>query len=359
MKELLKRVREFVWLEGDPEKDHSTGLAVFGALEVLLGVFAFLMALLLVGLIAIAGPGDMKSSHLVMTLGVLLLQGFWFVTMGVGSIRARRWARALMLVGSWVAIFFGTVFLALLLYVMPGVYGLLADADVFSPEFAMWIMSVGVFFVICFQLVMPMAAIAFYSLKGVQATCERLNPESNWTDRHPLPLLAMGLISVMGCLTVVLGAFTNYVVLLFGSVQSGTIGFWISFLVSVACGYVGWGAFTRRMHAWWLAYALVLLTSASMMLTFSELDMDALFAAMGYSAARIERLGRFDFLNPAAMTFITCVWGILTCIYLVWARDCFIPVRQVAEVKSYQQRMAEQEKLCLPKRLGPRMRLGD
>ncbi len=359
MTDLLKKAREVVWLEGNPEGDYSVGLIVFGALEIILGMLAFSVALFLLILESSAGLGGMKPSHFWMIMGLLFCLSGCLIAVGYGSIRAFRWARVLMLAGSWVTLFFGTLQLALVLYILPGIYDLLADATMLSPSSAMIVLCSSMILLFILQLVLPVTAMAFYGRKGVEKTCERLNPRPCWTDQCSLPLLAMSFISVLGSLSVFLGASMNYVVFLFGHVLVGWPGFCFVLLISAGCGYVGWGAFVRRMHAWWVAYALIVLTSASMMLTFSEVDMPMLYAAMGYTPDQISQLSSIPLLTPAVLTFVVCIWGIMACIYLVWVRDSFRPERVAKEIKSYRQRRAEEQQLAAPKPLQPRMRVGD
>jgi hypothetical protein len=200
-----------------------------------------------------------------------------------------------------------------------------------------------IFVLVLLQVAFPVVGIAFYGAPSVQATCERLNPERSWTDRCPLPLLAMSFISIIGSFSIVFAGTTNYTVFVFGHVLSGFPGALVVALISAACGYVGWGAFTRKMHAWWSAYALIVLISASMMLTFSEMDIATMYDLMGYSAEQSLHLQQVYPLNPATLTFMSCAWGIMASIYLVWVRDRFRPENDRDEVKSYQQRKAEQE----------------
>ena len=214
-----------------------------------------------------------------------------------------------------------------------------------------------VLILILLQVVFPLFAIVFYGLKGVEATCERRNPEPCWTDRCPLPLLAISFISALGCLSLVAGATTNFVVFLFGHVVNGISGALVLAGVSVASGYVGWGAYNRWIHAWWGAYALIVLTSSSMMLTFSETDIETLYTHMGYSPGQIIRLQEFYPFNSALFIFISCLWGIMACGYLVWVRDCFRREKAAVEVKSYQQRKAEEEATKPEEPPRPRMRL--
>lgn len=360
MKELFKRAREWVWLEGDPAKDRRVGLVVAGTLEIVLGILCFTLAMLLLIVVSTTGLGGMKGSQFWMAMGGMFYLTAWFIVMGLGSLKAKRWARALVLVGAWVTVFFGTLALALVLYILPEVHALMTASGFIAPMVAMGILYFVIFVLFVLQVLFPVLAIIFYNLQGVQATCERINPEPCWTDRVPLPLLAMGFISAMGCLSIVAGVTTNYVVFVYGKVVSGGYGFLVTLCISAGFGYVGWGAFRRKMHAWWGAYALVLITSSSMMLTFSGLEVETLFAQMGYTAGQIERLGHFKAFNPAMLTFISCIWGIMACIYLVWVRDCFKPEKYMDEVKSFEQIKAEEEAAKPKEETGrPRMRLDE
>ena len=356
MKEFLKKAVAAMVREPDAAKDRTVGLIVFGTVDILFGIFCFTLAMVLLVVVSSVGLGGMKPAHFKMAMGFLCFLTGWFCVMGLGSIKARRWARALLLVGAWMAVFFGTLAMALALYVLPEMYALMEGSGFLSPTASLGMLYFAIFVMVLLQVVFPIIGIAFYGSGSVRATCERHHPAPGWTDRIPLPLLAMGFVSITGCLSIMAAAPTNYIVFFFGHVVSGAAGFAVVALVSLACGYVGWGAFTRRMHAWWGAYLLVFLVSSSMMLTFSEMDMATMYACMGYSAEQVENLRRFYPFSPAMLTFVSGAWGVMACIYLVWVRDCFRPEKDAAEVKSYQQRKAEEE-AAKPKPKQPRARM--
>jgi hypothetical protein len=360
MKDLLKKSREQVWLEKDPDKDWSRGLFVAGLLEMALGILAFSSAMLLMVIVSKTGYGILKPIQVGQCMFLLLFLTGWWIVMGFGSLKARRWAGVLILAGSWVAIFFGSLFMALILYVLPEVHSLMMDSGLWSPSAALNAVYLTVLLLLLLQLVIPLISIAFYSLKGVESTCCRRNPDPCWTDRIPLPLLVMGFIAALGCCSVFTAASFDYVVFFFGRVVSGWAGLIIVLLISAACGYVGWGAFMQKMQAWWSAYAVILTISCSLMLTFAEVEMDVLYAHMGCTPDQIVQLSRYRVLNPAMLSAISGIWGAMACIYLVWVRDCFLPDTKEEEVKSYEQLMAEQKKSeedPVPRR--PRMRLDD
>jgi len=357
MKELVRKFAERVVSEADPEKDRHTGLVVFGTLDVALGIFCFSLAMLLLIIVSSSGLHGMKPIHYAMTMGLLFFLAGWFIVMGLGSMKGRRWARAQLLIGAWVSVFFGTLGLALFLHILPELYNMVADFGLLAPSAAMVVLYIAVAIILILQVAFPLQVIAFYSRASVRFTCERLNPDPSWTDRCPLPLLAMGFICLLGCLSIVTAATTNYTVFLYGRIVSGSSGFGIVALLSAACGYVGWGAFTCKMHAWWGAYVLVLVTSSSMMLTFSGMDLESLYAVMGYSAEQVAEIRKIYPFTPASLTFASCIWGIMACVYLLWVRDCFRGETVVVEVKSYEQRKTEEEATKPEEHPRARMRL--
>ena len=95
----------------EPHKDRRSGLVVFGALQILLGLFFFLV------LLRTAATARVNVAQSLFFIGVFT---FYLVVTGIGSIRGRRWARALIAAvsGAWTV--FGTFGLALLSIVPAG-----------------------------------------------------------------------------------------------------------------------------------------------------------------------------------------------------------------------------------------------
>jgi hypothetical protein len=86
-------------------KDRSTGLMVFGILTLLLGCLAGLfVSLMLVGQMAAAKAPNAPPANYAAILPAIGIYGGLAVALiwlGIGSIMARRWARALLLIFSW------------------------------------------------------------------------------------------------------------------------------------------------------------------------------------------------------------------------------------------------------------------
>src|SRR5688572_18576779 len=89
-------------------KDRSAGLVVFGLLQILLGLACIGLTLLVAAAteFAATAPSTAPSgADLAAAIVVYALAAVYFIAVGIGSIRGRRWARALTLVVSalWMA----------------------------------------------------------------------------------------------------------------------------------------------------------------------------------------------------------------------------------------------------------------
>ena len=105
-----------------PYRDRRTALLIAGVLEILLGVGAWLMVGLMVfaaSMVTAQGAGSKGS--IIPGIAVYGIAGLVFVILGVGSIRARRWARALWLVVSSFWLISGVFAVAVMAWFMPSV----------------------------------------------------------------------------------------------------------------------------------------------------------------------------------------------------------------------------------------------
>jgi len=178
-------------------KDRSTGLVIFGILTLLLGCLAGLFVpLMLFGqMMAAKAPDAPPVNHTAILPGVAVygLLAVALVWLGIGSILARRWARALLLIFSWSWLIMGIFMTAVMPFFMAKVFANLPpDAKAGQPAMppaAITAMVVGMtlFFGVIFVLV-PAVWTFFYSSRHVKATCEARDPVPRWTDACPLPV---------------------------------------------------------------------------------------------------------------------------------------------------------------------------
>src|ERR1035438_4494880 len=107
-------------------KDRSTGLMVFGILPLLLGCLAGLFVpLMLFGQMMAAEAPNAPPTNTAVILPAVAMYGCMAVALiwlGIGSIKTRRWARALLLIFSWSWLGIGVFMTAVMPFFMTKVF---------------------------------------------------------------------------------------------------------------------------------------------------------------------------------------------------------------------------------------------
>jgi hypothetical protein len=240
-------------------KDRSAGLMVFGIFTILLGCLCGLFVpLMLLG--QLAAPKATQTSISALLPAMMMYGGLAvaLVWLGIGSIKARRWARALLLIFSWSWLVMGLVVLALMAFVMPKIMANMpasgtANQPALPPEAmaaAMTVMLVvfGVIFII-----LPAAWVFFYKSEHVKNTCEIRDPVTRWTDACPLPVLGFCLWLFLGVPMLLIMPLTGHCVMpFFGMFLTGLPGALLCLAIAVIWGYSGWSLFKLESRGWWL-----------------------------------------------------------------------------------------------------------
>ena len=179
-------------------QDRSTGLVVFGIIEIAGGALAAL-AIPFVFLSAVlmrkAGGAAMPLRSLGVTFLTYALLAVVLITLGIGATQAKRWAWALNLIVSWIWLITGSLVTLLLIVLVPS--GILAGMRMGAaqnpdtPPASAGFMAVIVTFMIVvaavFLIVLPLIFLLFYRSKNVEQTCKHRDPVERWTDRRPTP----------------------------------------------------------------------------------------------------------------------------------------------------------------------------
>ena len=294
-------------------KDRKAGLVVFGILTVLMGGFCALMVpLMLFGQAMATKQGSPMGAHTILPAammygGIAVL----FIWLGIGSIMARRWARALLLVLSWSWLVIGVISVGVMAFVLPKAMesaaafqpaGQPQPSPAASPIF-MWIMM---FFLTIIYVVVPGVWVLFYRSRHVKATCEAHDPAPCWTDRSPLPVIAVSLWLAFSCATMLMMAVAfKGVIPIFGTFVAGPLGSALYVLVALVFGYSVWALYKLRWSGWWLIVAAICLFSVSAFITYSRHDISELYVLMGYSEQELAMIRQFTFLKGNTMAWCT------------------------------------------------------
>jgi hypothetical protein len=312
-------------------KDCKTRLVVFGILQIMLGsLFALAVPMIILGMIAVAVSQEGRPQQApwpTMTPAILFyaLLAAWFIVMGIGSIRARRWARALVLTSSWLWLACGVVGFAFILWLVPVIYDQMAQSGEI-PAAAIIIMKYAMMaFAAVFYVVIPGLLVLFYSGRNVKATCECRDTRARWTDQCPLPVLGVSMVCVFWTVSVLSMGLYGWVFPFFGTILCGIPGAVVIGILALLFAYAAWGMYRLDIKAWWC----VLLTHVgwllSSVITFSRVSMQTFYEKMNLPRQTMEQMERFIALGEKLMVVPMMLWIVVVVVYLLCIRKYFTP----------------------------------
>ena len=266
-----------------PFTDRSRRLVLCGALAVGVGLAAIGLALLQLALPLLARHASTAGLVRVDTRAVLsgalldALLGAAIVTLGVGSIRRRRWVRPLMLALAWSWLFCGVALLLLL----PGFFDVALGSLELDPALLSGLKIALLGGVALAGVALPALFVLAYRDVHVQRTCEAHDPRPDWTARCPPSVLGLsvglGAGGVLAALTAI-----RPVVPWFGRLVTGLPAAAALLAGAGLCIWLARETYRLRMQAWWGTTALLVLIGVTSSLTFEREDPEHLLLAMGY-----------------------------------------------------------------------------
>ncbi len=295
-----------------PYKDRSAGLIIFGILTILLGCLAGLFVLLmLVGQAASARTTGASApfSTILPAIFIYCALAVALVWLGIGSIMARRWARALLLIFSWSWLGMGLFVVAILAFLMPKILsGASSGSDPHPglPASAIVGVMVGMFLVFGVLLViLPVVWTFFYNSRHVKATCETRDPARRWTDACPLPVLGLCLWLLFSVPMMLIMPLAGHCVMpFFGMFLTGLPGALFCLAIAALWSYAAWLLYNLDVRGWWLILIALCVFMVSTLVTFARHDMMEMYRLMGYPEAQMEQMQKTGLLVGNRMSWL-------------------------------------------------------
>lgn len=315
--------------------DRSTGLTILGILTLLLGgVCGLLVPLMLIGQ-AMAAPANQPQVGTAALLPVIIIYSGLAVTLvwlGIGSMMARRWARALLLIFSWSWLIIGVITVISIALVIPQVLAQqpaangTAGAPAVPPVSLVVVMVTMLFFIGIIFILLPLVWIYFYKSPNVKATCEARDPVARWTDGCPLPVLAASLWLLVGVPVFLLMPISAHGVMpFFGMFLSGLPGSLLCLVLAVVWGYTAWLLYKLDVRGWWLVLIALLVVFVSTVLTYARHDLLEAYQLMGYSQAQIDQLQKTGLLTGHRIAWMMVLWMVPWLGYILFIKKYFQP----------------------------------
>ncbi len=303
-------------------KDRKVGLVFFGLVQIALGGVFGLMALFQALMTRLPTPGLDQTGTEGATGSVLFVVAFFaplavmFVWLGVGSIMARRWSRALSLVVGWLWLAGGVVsFLGVVLF-LPSFSEVMREASTapaVSEEQVAMMMAVMRTVMIVFQaiffIILPGSLVLFYRSKHVKATCEARDPKVRWTDNRPLPVLALsGFLGFGAYQSVVSGLSSFRMFPAFGTLLRGAPAVVLLCGVGVVLVFLSRGVYRLDVRAWWAVVGFYILALISSTITFMRISPSEMLEAMQFPEGQLENFPS-ALLGGSTMLLFMCIGG--------------------------------------------------
>jgi hypothetical protein len=325
--------------------DRSTRLLVLGVFQVSLGCLSGLMALLVVAGSFLAPMAQAQRAQplniqaMIPAMVLYLLLAVVFIWLGIGLACARRWAWTLTVVVSWIWLIMGVAAIIMFAsFARPMMRAMIAQQGKMPPEaiIAMELFAGG--FVACAYILLPGIFLVCCHNESVRATCQRRDPKARWTDRCPMPVLALSIMFTFSAISMLFVLLPGYgpVMPLFGVFLTGAAGAAVIVLIELALAYLAWGTYRLQMAAWWGTLLLGLAGGLSMVITFSRADLMAMYEKMKMPADQLEMLRKMGFAELMSQwaPWMALVSGTAWVGYLLYVRRYFVRAGEVTTINS-------------------------
>lgn len=292
--------------------DRRTGLIVFGIIQILLGLCAAGFVLVVAAGHEFAQQSGAAPSESALASAVVVygLAAAYLIAVGVGSIRCRRWARALTVVVSALWMAAGVVGGLMIAVVMPRV---IAAQGVANTTMSTGCVVAGV---LVLGIALPLILFLFYRRADVRVTCERIDMKARWTDRVPLPVLAVILVLAFGAVALIANLASPRFTILGREVTGATAAITL-FALAGLCAVLAVQLYRLKESAWWTLILLQLAGVGIAVTTLMRTEPSKL--APAGTPAEVAAIYR----DPLFLAILAATW-IAYFAFLVYLRRFFI-----------------------------------
>ena len=301
-------------------RDRSRALIGYGWLLIVSGAACGLFALALGAVSGLAPEGSGAPPLRTTAFNVLLYGalGVCFVVVGIGSIRARRWARSLALVVGWIWLATGALGIVAVALLLPLALSS-AGAGAGSVGCAV---GGAVLFLLVFLVALPLAVVLFYRREDVRLTAEWRNPTPDWSDRVTPTVLGVVVALAFGGVACLVSVPFLRAVPLLGAVVTGGSAALVLLAFAVISFVLAWGSWRQSPAAWWGLVALQVFSFVNF-LTLRSLDMAAYMRQAGYPEEQVQQVGSLNILASPKTLWIALAASVALIGFLLAIRRHF------------------------------------
>lgn len=289
-------------------KNGRRRLIAGGIIQIIAGMLCAMgAALTILGLLIMGDVADETATpffSLSMAFAIFFYAAIsvWLITVGLGSINMKRWARALSLIVAWTGLIIGANAIIAMVLFMPDFFQLMDSKEGIPPNVQGIVAVITMIMMACVYVIFPGVMVLLYSGKRVKQACEYYNPQPSWADSRPLPVLAACFLFFFQAFGMLPMMFFLKGFPLFGLVIGGPAGILLVGLTVLLLLVIALGLYRLRLEAWWGAIIATLFLFGSFTVTFFRMDSLELMKLMDMSEQEIEALNMGSFLDSPAFT---------------------------------------------------------
>jgi len=266
-------------------KNRRPWLILFGVVELLLGAFLALLSILM--MVALLFADRLPSSQATPAarapmVAALLLFGVFavvFVSVGIGTLLARRWARMMMLVVSTCWLLIGVFSMIAIAAVMPIITGQIRQQATTSPPAVGVVLGILAAFFVLFYLLLPASFLFFYTRRSVKAAFEAKERDASPTGRPPIPVLILSIWMGYVAVASLFGLITR-VQILFGVLFTGVPAVLVILLMAGVYAWLARGLYRMQRSAWWGTVAVNVLSGVSGAVSYARVPIPRFIEVM-------------------------------------------------------------------------------
>jgi hypothetical protein len=316
--------------EPQPFSSRRGLLITVGIIQMAIGGFcAIAIPLVLLSMVAVQGmpgqgaPQAMPVKSMVSALLFYAFAAALFIVLGFGTVRTRRWARAVGLVLSWpwlVFGFFGVIFVAVML---PQMFEVMDKERGAPSEFRAVIGVLMVLMTFFIYVVLPGFFAWVLTGRNARLTCETADPYPAWTDRCPLPVLGLSVWFAVFAAGILLMGVTYALVPFFGHYITGLPAVGLSVVWAGLVVYMAIEAYRLKEIGWWGCLGLWLVMIVSWSLTLALTEYSELLRHMGIPPEQAKLVESMKISSMATTPWWSAIYGVAVLGYMIYVRRYF------------------------------------
>ncbi|MFT3788309.1 MAG: hypothetical protein QM770_19415 [Tepidisphaeraceae bacterium] len=320
-------------------------LNVAGVLLIVAGALAGCMSLITIFTVVAMASGTIQvpgnqtpASSIAMALPIYIGATAALITLGIGSIRGRRWVRPIVVTLGILAVLCGlaaTVGMAASMSMLsqPGFLPATGPSGTpMTPPPMMPVVIIAALSSLFFTVFLPGLAVWLYTSEPTRVYLDQRDPRRIWTDACPLPVFfGAGTLVLFGAQIALAGL--NGVALLFGVVLQGIAAFGALAVQGLLMCVAGVLFYRLKLAGWTMALVLFVLMFASWIVSAASGRMaDVLDAASPGLTTTQRTIVTHSALMSVPLQIGMSVIGLLAAIgYLVWVKRFFAPKPAVTQ----------------------------